>query len=78
MSGGSACRCAARATEADRERYWRIVQYRCNHSAFNGYARTPSEYSGIRCLACGAYWRTRADYVDRLIPATGDEATRVV
>lgn len=78
MSGGAACCCGARATAEGRERYWRIVQYRCNHSSFNGCRKTRSDYSGLRCLACGAYWRTRAAYVDRLLPATGDEATRAI
>lgn len=78
MSGGEACKCKVRGTAEDRERFWRVVQYRCNRSAFNGYHKTRSEYSGVRCLFCGAYWRTRAAYVYRLLPATGDEATRVV
>jgi hypothetical protein len=35
----------------------------CNHSAFNGYRRTPSDYSGLVCRSCGRVWRTKADYV---------------
>lgn len=45
---------------------WRIVDYRCNYSAFNGYHKTPSDYSRIRCLDCGHHWRTNASYVDEL------------
>ena len=43
-----------------------VVNRRCNYSAFNGYHRTPSRYSGLVCLNCGAMWRTKAKYVDRL------------
>lgn len=45
---------------------WRVVQYRCNHSAFNGYRPTYSDYSAIVCTACGRRWRSKADYVDAL------------
>lgn len=47
-------------------RNWRVVQWFCNHSAFNGYRQTPSAYSEIRCLACGRGWRTKAAYVNTL------------
>lgn len=43
-----------------------MVQYRYNRSAFNGYHRTPSEYSLIRCGSCDGYWRTKAAYVETL------------
>ncbi len=49
------------------ERAWRVMQYRCNYSAFNGYRRTASQYSAIRCLECNAYWRTKAAYVEELV-----------
>jgi hypothetical protein len=56
---------------------WYVVQYKCNHSAFNGYHETRSEYSGVRCNACGRYWRTRAAYVETLpdAPPPGDSRT---
>lgn len=43
-----------------------VVQYRCNYSAFSGYCWTPSDYSGLRCSACGTFWRTKAAYVEAL------------
>lgn len=47
--------------------HWVVVQRNCNYSAFNGYHRTPSDYSGVRCEHCGRYWRTKARYV-RYLP----------
>jgi hypothetical protein len=73
MSGGKACDCSekqeplAPAEGSNRPgRLWRVVQYRCNHSAFNGYHLTHSDYSAITCIRCGAHWRTKAPYADRL------------
>lgn len=43
-----------------------VLDFRCNHSAFNGYRWTPSDYSAIGCEACGSRWRTKAAYVDEL------------
>lgn len=45
-----------------------VVQYKCNHSAFNGYAYTRSDYSQVRCTrpGCLGSWRTKAAYVDDL------------
>lgn len=37
-----------------------VYQRLHNSSAFNGYRRTPSAWSGVRCLDCGKCWRTRA------------------
>ena len=62
MSGGIACKCSERKKPA-RERAWKVVQYMSNRSAFNGYRETQSLYSEIVCTACGARWRTKADYV---------------
>ena len=62
MSGGTACHCDEREKPV-RERNWRVVQRCCNHSAFNGYHYTPSEWSAIFCRSCRALWRTKADYV---------------
>jgi hypothetical protein len=45
---------------------WVVEDYRCNYSAFNGYRRTPSRYSRIRCTRCRGTWRSRARYVDTL------------
>lgn len=51
-----------------------VLDRYANHSAFNGYRRTPSRYSGIRCLVTGLYWRTAAAYVGDLPDATHEEA----
>lgn len=53
-----------------------VVNRRCNYSAFNGYYRTPSDYSRLRCLDCGTHWRSKAKGVDDVRDAAGDEATR--
>lgn len=63
MSTGVSCRCEKK----DRTQ-WRIVKYRCNNSAFNGYHTTPSDYSAVCCLKCNASWRTKAAYVVELAP----------
>lgn len=62
MSGGPRCTCD--------ERDWRVTMRGYNQSAFNGYRRTPSAYSEIRCFNCESRWRTRAAYVERLPDAT--------
>ena len=49
----------ARCSREDRED-WVVTMYRGNRSAFSGYHFTPSEYSELRCKACGRRWRTRA------------------
>jgi uncharacterized Zn finger protein len=56
MSGASACACKPRNVV--------VVHRQCNYSAFNGYHRTSSAYSLVRCKACGTCWRTRAAYVN--------------
>jgi hypothetical protein len=73
MSGGSACHCNERKEPltvprgSNRPaRLWRVLQYRQNHSAFNGYHQTLSNYSSIACLRCGTVWRTKASYADAL------------
>lgn len=45
-----------------------VTQRKCNHSAFNGWRRTASDYSTIRCLrpGCTGLRRTKAKYVDKL------------
>lgn len=80
MSGGQACQCSEKrepirvAENSNRPgRLWRVLQYRCNHSAFNGYHCTSSDYSSIQCLRCGSVWRTKAPYADSLPHRTDDE-----
>ena len=72
MSAHNPCVCGERLKPLA-ERKWVVTQYRCNHSAFNGYHRTPSAYSAIRCEGttesghrCTGFWRTKAAYVERL------------
>lgn len=72
MSAGTACRC----TPPDRAQ-WRVTDYKCNHSAFNGYHYTSSDYSRVKCLRCGFGWRTKAAYVDTLALATQEERLSV-
>lgn len=61
MSGGQACRCRPKDRAA-----WQVLCLRHNHSAFNGYHWTDSDYSRVRCQECNAHWRTTAAYVDTL------------
>jgi hypothetical protein len=67
MSGGQICRCPE-SKKPLLERAWRVTQWRCNHSAFSGYHRTPSDYSAIICEVpgCTGGWRTKAAYADTL------------
>lgn len=44
----------------------KVVQRMCNHSAFNGYRYTPSDYSEVRCQECEWPWRTKAKYVSSI------------
>ncbi len=60
MSGGTVCKIAGHRG------LWRVLVLRANYSAFNGYHRTPSAYSTVRCGGCSATWRTKAGYVDSL------------
>lgn len=61
MSAGCPCTCPNKAT-----RRWYVIQRKCNHSAFNGYHQTASDYSSVVCYTCGHVWRTKAGYVDQL------------
>lgn len=74
MSMGAACRDRTHRAGG----HWVVVQRNCHASAFAGYRVTWSRYSGVRCLECGAFWRTAARYVGRLRDAKGDESSRVV
>jgi hypothetical protein len=58
----------ATACMGEHRAYWVVIQRECNHSAFNGYHRAPSDYSGLKCWApgCGRAWRTKAAYVREL------------
>lgn len=38
-----------------------VIDYRCNYSAFNGYRRTPSRYSKVRCRDFAVVLATLAD-----------------
>lgn len=61
----TACFCEERSKPVD-NRKWVVRDRHCNHSAFNGYRYTPSDYSSVVCYGCGATWRTKAAYVDSL------------
>lgn len=59
------CKCREREKPIN-ERCWFVHQRYCNHSAFNGYRETYSDYSGVHCANCRAVWRTKANYVKLL------------
>ena len=63
MSMGNSCICKRKRGDIDG---LVCTQYKCNHSAFNGYHYTPSDYSTVYCKRCGAVWRTKAKFVDQL------------
>lgn len=71
MSGGKVCIC-----DQPREKRLRVVVYKGNYSAFNGGRFQSSDYSLIRCLQCGKFFRTKAAYVSELDMAANDEASR--
>lgn len=61
MSGGSKCKC--------NNPEWEVVQYKCNYSYFQ-YPKGEyhdSDYSLLRCKNCDAYWRTKAEYVEKVL-----------
>jgi hypothetical protein len=58
MGGDVTCRC--------RPRRVLVINRKCNYSAFNGYHRTPSDYSCVQCQCCGHVWRTKAAWVDAM------------
>ena len=43
-----------------------VTHYKHNHSAFNGYHWTASDYSAVQCQSCQWWWRTKAKYVEGL------------
>lgn len=65
MSASFSCRCEERCKPVE-QRAWVVWDRNCHHSAFNGYQRTPSDYSLVYCKACGALGRTKAKFVDQL------------
>lgn len=56
------CHCPERKKPV-KERAWVVVDRMCNHSAFNGYQYTASDWSLIWCKGCHALGRTKAGYV---------------
>lgn len=61
MSGGRKCCC--------KNPKWEVLQYKCNYSSFQ-YPKNSyhvSKYSLVGCKNCGATWRTKAGYVDKLL-----------
>ena len=40
-----------------------VITRNGNYSAFNGYRFAASDYSQVRCVTCGASWRTKARWV---------------
>lgn len=61
----SGCTCG-RSQRGPNDSDWVVTQYHCNHSAYNSYRYTPSDYSEVTCRRCGAVWRTKAGYVEHL------------
>ncbi len=64
MSTGVPCTC--KTPKKERRANWVVRDRLCNYSAFNGYRRTPSDYSLVICLVCSGLWRTKAEYVSTL------------
>lgn len=62
MSQGKACN----SPQDHRPTSWFVLLRESNRSAFNGGRLTPSAYSTVECLRCGAVWRTKAAYVEYL------------
>lgn len=78
MSCGQACKCDGRLSDDFRKKNWVIAQFMSNRSAFNGYHETSSNYSEVRCLKCGRFWRTMAKYIKLLRMATKDDLLKAV
>jgi hypothetical protein len=60
MSQGASCK------HPEHRYKWFVQDRKCNYSAFNGWHRTPSEYSAVWCPLCPTQWRTKAAYVNTL------------
>lgn len=72
MSQSFSCHCPERRKPIA-ERAWYVTQRYCNHSAFNGYHETYSDYSTVVCAACLTVGRTKAHYVGKLPLASWDQ-----
>lgn len=70
MSGQNVCKCAPRNVVVTKRHY--------NRSAFNGYRDTYSDYSEVRCMDCGQFWRTNAKWVETTPDGKPGDATRLV
>jgi hypothetical protein len=57
--------CGERA-KAPEDRNWGVINRECNFSAFNGYRYSPSDYSKLVCLTCGAVGHTKAKHVSKI------------
>lgn len=74
MSGGVSCKCPE-SKKPLASRRWYVWKRHYNTSAFHG-GYQASDYSSVACQACGASWRTKADYVDKL--DDGDYSTNTI
>lgn len=59
------CNCSEKKKPVEL-RAWRVARRHWACSAFEGYRRRYSEYSYVQCLACSAFWKTKAKYVESL------------
>jgi len=57
---------------------WVVIERERNYSIFHCGHYQASDYSLVRCLECGKFWRTKAKYVDTLKDATEEEALRAI
>lgn len=53
MSASQPCTCPG--IRSEKMKNWFVIQRRCNHSAFNGYHYTPSDYSTVACSGPGSH-----------------------
>lgn len=70
MTQGIACK--------DRTHRHVVTVRNANYSRFSGGRYTPSDYSEIRCMTTGAFWRSKSKLNDSLPDATFNEATEVI
>lgn len=65
MSARIKCTCGRKRSDHSN---LKVVMYRRNYSAFNGYHFTPSDYSEVVGTrpGCHGRWRTKAAYVEGL------------